>query len=421
MDFLGLQDILLIFLLMLAVPLLVNYYLTGANFTGSFRRGVILGGILWVFYSVFGEGYLYQMMGLSPMDAYVHWSQACSAATELAKGNWPFSRTIPLANEAYGAYLAILIYITGLSYHVAVAINGFFAFWGGLVLAKSLSAMFVRTKVKSSLLLLVIFFPSSIFWTTSNLKEAFMYWSACQIFALTFSRAVGLQAIVTPGAVAAVIVGGLFRPHVCLVWLGSCAGVMLFRRGQKIYALLMLMTLPVMMAGLQAVVGADVSTPVAAIEHWSQKGAVLASPEAASNIEFGEGGPVFFVSGFTSIFFRPFPWQIRSLRILIAALETWALTMVLAIGWWRMSPMERSVAIRLPPVQAAALVCILFSVFFTYMPNEGMMVRQRVQMVPALMILAFVPYLLRNYMQQRFSAQRYSGRVSYSMPGTATR
>jgi hypothetical protein len=422
LDFIGPVDLLVILLLMGLVPLLVNHYLSGPSFTPKFRQQVICGGIIWIVYSLFGEGFVYDMLGISPMDAYVHWTHADKAAAELARGRWPFTSTIPQANEAYVAYLALLTYLLGISYHLAVTINGWLGFWGGLVLAKCIGGLFPHGKDHSPWLFLVIFFPSTIFWTTGNLKEAFMYWSGCQIFAVTFVRSGGLFSLITPGAVAGILVGGLFRPHVCAVWLASCAGVTLLRRGQRLYALLMLLALPIVMTGLQSVTGVDVSSPTAALEHWSKRGVTLVAPtQQSSNIEFGPEGPIFFVSGFTSVFFRPFPWQVGSVRVFITGMETWTLTLILILGWWKMTSVERSILVRLPPIQAAALVCFMFSIFFTYLPNEGIMVRQRVQMVPALLVLAFVPYFLRDYMKQRLAVRNFMNRSSYRMRDMAAR
>jgi len=42
-------------------------------------------------------------------------------------------------------------------------------------------------------------------------------------------------------------------------------------------------------------------------------------------------------------------------------------------------------------VQTAIFAILLFSVLFTYMPNEGLIVRERVQVVPALLALALLP------------------------------
>ena len=51
---------------------------------------------------------------------------------------------------------------------------------------------------------------------------------------------------------------------------------------------------------------------------------------------------------------------------------------------------------RNPSVWVACLVCIPFFAFFTYTVNEGLIARQRVQLVPALLVLLATPILQRR-------------------------
>ena len=160
--------------------------------------------------------------------------------------------------------------------------------------------------------------------------------------------------------------------------------------------------LPFVERGLERTVGIELSSPTSAVEKLAaqQKGQLEAGA-GGSKIGYGSEGAIFFLSGFTSIFFRPFPWEIRSLRVLISSAETWAVTILLIYGWLRLTPFERKLALKTPAIQAAILVCMVFSVFFTYLPNEGLMVRQRVQMIPALLVLSFFPLFLRDFIADK--------------------
>ncbi|MBI4965612.1 MAG: hypothetical protein HY913_20210 [Desulfomonile tiedjei] len=408
------SDILFAIPLMISVPFLVNHYLKGLPFTKQFRRMVTWGGVIWLVFSFFNEAYVYLLLGLSPMDAYVHWTQATKAAVEISRGHWPFQEAWPLGNEAYLAYLAYLQLITGCSPTLPVVINGWAAFWGGLVLSRSFGSLLPYGRTQSFWLLFIIFFPSTVFWATSNLKEAFMYWGGCQVFSLVFPRRNSSE-LLNPGAIAGVVVMAVLRPHVCAVWLGSCASVSFFQRGQRVYAVILLMALPFVEAGLHKAVGVELSSPTSAIDRLArQQSAQLAGEAGSSKIEYGGEGAIFFVSGFTSIFFRPFPWEIRSFRILISSMETWTVTLLMIFGWLRMTPFERRLAIRTPAIQAAVLVCLVFSIFFTYLPNEGLMVRQRVQMIPALLVLSFFPLFLREILSHSIRNQGGQGPRSFA-------
>ncbi len=197
-----------------------------------------------------------------------------------------------------------------------------------------------------------------------------MYWGGCQIFSIVFASNRNASAFLNPGVIAGVIVAGILRPHICAVWLGACASVNFFQRGQRIYAVLLLMFLPLVEGGLHRTAGVDLSAPATALEKLSrQQSMQIASGAGESKIEYGEEGAIFFVSVLTSIFFRPFPWKSDLSGSSSARWRTWAVTLLLLFGWLRMTPLERRLALRTPAIQAAILVCIVFSVFF-YLPAQ---------------------------------------------------
>jgi hypothetical protein len=205
------------------------------------------------------------------------------------------------------------------------------------------------------------------------------------------------------------------------MWLGACGTVSFLQRGKRIYALLFLAALPLVQIGLHRTVGIELTSPTSAIDQLAKRQtAQLAGEAGQSRIEYGKEGATFFVSGFTSIFFRPFPWEIRSFRILISSLETWTVTILMLFGWLRMSSFERGLALRTPAIQAAILVCIVFSIFFTYLPNEGLMVRQRVQMIPALLVLSLFPILLRSFLVERSRHESQRGAKRFAPKLTST-
>ncbi len=387
-------DVLFGIILAASVPLLTVHYLKGPRFSNQFRQLAILGGIVWLGYSFFSESLIYQMLGVQPADTYTHWASAVRDAQALARGHWPFDGVVLVGNKAYAAYLAFLHLMTGGSVHLAISINAWAAFWGGLVLVRNIGEIFPERPTRSIWFLLALFFPSTVFWCTGNLKEGFMFWAICQITTVLF-RPLGLKSLTRmPWALAGIGVSAVLRPHVCVIWLCSVAGVALLHRRQKAIAMVIfVLVLPLAIGSLEKLVGRELESAGDAVAAADRTLRNLADPRQGSNIDFGEGGPVFFVSGFTSVFFRPFPWEVRNVRTLVSAAETWSLTLLIIIGWLRIGSRNRSWLVRLPPVQMAVLACLGFSFIFTYLPNEGLMVRQRVQVVPALLILAVFPYL----------------------------
>jgi hypothetical protein len=398
----NLTDILITILLMISVPPVANHYLREPVFSRAFRRNVVIIGIAWLVYAWISENYVYYLLGITRADASVHWLRALAMSEDLAKGVWPFGDSFLLSNEAYDAYLAWLNYLTGATATSAVVINAYFGLLGGLTLARLFVSRFVYLRGIEQWVYLVIFFPSTVFWTTSNMKEALMYWSVCQILSFMPAISGAGQKTVRFSSIAGVVIGGILRPHVCAAWLLSCAAVELLQRGKRLLlVLLMIVAIPLTLAGLERLTGASLTSPETVIQQLSQRASGLADPTQGSNIDYGPEGSIFFVSGFMAVFFRPFPWEIRSTRTFISSIETWVLTLLILAGWFKAGRVQRRWLVRMPIIRASVLAIIAFSVMFSYLPNEGLLVRQRIQVVPGLLALAFFPFITANYLRYR--------------------
>jgi len=118
------------------------------------------------------------------------------------------------------------------------------------------------------------------------------------------------------------------------------------------------------------------------------------------------GKPIFFISGAISAFFRPFPWQVNSLRTLISCLETWVVTLSLVVVWARFGTSYGRMALRLPCIKASILATIWICILLSYFPNEGLVVRQKIQMVPGLLALAIVPLRVREDLRLKYFMRR---------------
>ena len=125
-----------------------------------------------------------------------------------------------------------------------------------------------------------------------------------------------------------IAVGSALRPHILIPWVVAVMAIGLFQRGQRFYAVLALLLLPVVMHSFQARWAIDTSMQ-APLTFAEQQARMLGATSGGSNIEYGETGPIFFVSGFVALFFRPFPWQIGSLRMLLALFDTYVTTALL--------------------------------------------------------------------------------------------
>lgn len=400
------SDVFVALVLMLPVPFLVKRYLSPSWFSPDYRLLVTVGGIGWLFFAFFHEEFAATVLGVNQMDAIGHMRHGQVLADYILNGQWDqFWENVGLGNKAYHAYSGLMFAVTGVSPIGIVAINAFFAFWGGLILAGHFTSRVPAGKKNLKCWMILIFFPSVVFWTTANLKEGFMYWSICAFYTAMMTGGRRSTSGKRVQAIAAVAVGTLFRPHVILAWGAACLTVSLFSQKRKAYAFLLLLALPLVFKGLQSVTPVE-ATPESLLEKMQHQQEALAKSKGGSTIEYDEGGPIFFVSGFTAVFFRPFPWRLHSGRYFITALETWGLTLCLVFVWLRMTRWDKRNVLASPEIRVAIIACLGFSVAFTYMPNEGLLARQRVQVLPALLTLLYLPIVWRSFVRELVTRQR---------------
>ncbi len=60
-------DVLVAFIVAATIPFLTSHYLKRPRFSNQFIQLAMLGGVLWVGYSFFAEGLVYEMLGVQPV------------------------------------------------------------------------------------------------------------------------------------------------------------------------------------------------------------------------------------------------------------------------------------------------------------------------------------------------------------------
>jgi hypothetical protein len=410
------NDLALLVLLFIFMALLANYYLNRRFFDKKFRLIAIAGGSLWLVYSFFGEEFSEFFLGVGAMDAPIHWRMTEELIRMMERGQWQkIWDGFGPGNQAYHVYLALTNFILGATPVTWIAINGCMAFWGGLMLVRHLGTMFPAGGKRNLALLFILFCPSVVFWSSTNLKEGLMYWSICAIFSSTFPTRSGSRMFTGPLLIAGSLVGGLLRPHIMTGWVTAVFTVNFWRRGKLAYALVLLFALPLLLISTQRLTGANLDVD-SVMEATESRYKLMSQIKGGSDIDYGEEGPIPVASGLISIFFRPLPWEISSIRFLFAIIETWTIT-ILAIGiWLKMHKEERRELLRFPEIQAALIALAWGSFLLSYFPNTGLLMRQRVQMVPALLILTFTPILHHGWIKDRLKVPQRRGRPDFASP-----
>jgi hypothetical protein len=400
-------DILMLVVLTMVAPLLTSAYLNGQGWSRGFRTRVAIFGILWVCFGLVSEDLLEAVGLFERMDSRAH----AALGRQLAMGLQPrFWETIPTGNMAYGAYLSA-IFSLGADVPGARALNSFLGFWGGLALASNFAPFLALERRRELLITAVIFLPSTVFWTSNNLKEGLTYWGVSLIFCAGLSQG-PLQVKPLLAAALGTVVTGFTRPHVCLAALISLATVTFFRKRRIVYALLALAVVPMLFLKMQELAHNELTSVESAQKFLEGQRQGLMGTGGGSTHRWNPGIPV--VSGIVNIFFRPFPWESHSLFMAVCAIEIWSLTATIIWSWWRLTGQERLFILKIPAVQSSMFFLALMSVLFSYLPNDGLLARQRVQIIPALMIVAIIPLGAKSGLRRDAIASRVPRRFSAS-------
>lgn len=298
--------------------------------------------------------------------------------------------------------------VTGVVYTVTgpTQLGGFFVFswlgFWGLYLFYRAFALACPHADQWRYARLLFLLPSLLFWPSSIGKEA---WMSLGLGAIVYGTARLLTA--RRGGVATLALGvamtALVRPHVAAIALMGALLAYLARRTPrdrrrlsapvaKLLGLIVLgVGLVVVLGQAGDLLGVD-SFDSDAIE-TARQNATTRTSEAGSRFET-EGGssldPSSFPGALLSVLFRPFPWEASNVQSLVASVEGGGLLALFVLGWRRLLGAVRAV-VQTPYVVLAAAYTVLFVYGFSAFSNFGILTRQRVQVLPFVLVLVCVP------------------------------
>jgi hypothetical protein len=394
------SDVIVILVLFLFTPLLVKKHVGGLDFGRKIKILIIFGGMLWILLSL-GHGLVHSFLGTGDSDAIVFETQGYENARYLEQGNYKY-----ILNELsdpgrgfFSAWLGLIYHFTGGTKSSTLALNAFLAFWGGLILTRLVyTCSFERRSENTCLPLFLIFTPSVVFWSSTNLKEGLMYWAICLM--VSFVKPAKSHRELNIGFVIFCIgafVGVFIRPHVAIIWIIGVLAGKIGQSGFWKFAIIILLVTPLIILPIKKRARSNLGSLEQTIRFAEMRMNILISRQKASTFDFGEKGPVPVLSGAISSCFRPFIWQYRNLRSFLAALEIWFISLGIVWCWARMNKSEWKRNLCNPAVRTALIVLLPFWLLFSYFPNEGLIARQRIQMFPALLVLLGTPILQKPF------------------------
>jgi hypothetical protein len=334
-------------------------------------------------------------------DAGMYHDTASVFARQIRDGDW----ALELGRRVQGT--GFIQVLTSVLYSVIgpTSIGGFFVyawfgFWGLYLFHRA----FVRACPEGNHLRyarLVFLLPSLLFWPSSIGKEAWM----CLALGVV---AYGAARLLTGAAGGIPIVAGgdlmlyMVRPHVAaLISVATFAAYLLKRppKGASILApigkfaviLILGAGLVVAIGQLESFFGVDefnseaVQTTLDSVAEQTGQGGSAFEGEANTDLN-----PSRFPQAFVNVMFRPYPWQASNPQAVIAAAESAFFIVLFVSSWSRIVGSIRSI-LRTPYVMLCCTYSVLFIYGFSSFSNAGILVRQRVQVLPFILVLLCLP------------------------------
>lgn len=361
----------------------------------QWRRFLQLSAFVWLATAVLKKAFVDDIF--PPVDGLKHEAASRYVADLLTSGRIAeaCANCLGVGNAAYQFVVGIFYAITNAPEVVTYGINAAFGFWGILILLEVICSQANCLKLPTSVVVILSLLPSGLLWTASNLKEGPMLWGICAM--CYWSIPLGNYRSRPPRYLPFVglVTVCVMRPHIGLAWLAAIgAGTMLHT---KRYGLLVVGVLgAVTSLGLlkelrpemfQQVVSGNVTETLS--DFYNDNSSHFSG---GSTLEGGNPTPV--VSGLTLILFRPWPTEVGGIGEFLAGLEVWVLAAFGLLNW--ASTRHRRRLLMRPGIVTHVILLLLMGFFFTYLYNMGIVVRQRLMCIPAVIAIYSWPLLVRQ-------------------------
>jgi hypothetical protein len=287
--------------------------------------------------------------------------------------------------------------ITGPSKLAAFMVFGFLAFCGTLLFWRAFrSAVPDGDAVRYRTL--VLFLPSLVYWPASMGKEA---WVILGLGVTAYGAAVVLRQQLLGYLWVAAGLGAitLVRPHVALVAFVALAAAELVRKTRRTSTIT-----PVLRAVSLVVLVVIGGFLVGRAEQFFGVSSLTEETIGATLTTAGErtetGGSAFravrvrtpldFPFAAVTVLYRPFPFEVENLQGLLTSLEGVVLAVVTLASLRRLASIPHHLR-RFPYVAFSLVFVAVFIWAFSAFSNFGILARQRVQVLPFLLVLVSLP------------------------------
>lgn len=325
-------------------------------------------------------------------DSWPYHKSGVAFATEYLDGKRSFGSLFPtsLGTRFIEELNGLVALVSGRSILASFMVFSWFGFLGlwAIVAAVRRALPEVDIRLYASL---VFFLPTSLFWSSALGKDAWML-LGIGLFAagaawLFTAQARGLVFLFAGGFAT-----GMVRPHVTVLLLAAFAIAYIVargRRGRALSPILTMVTIALIAAG-----AALASDPLQELLPRSEEGITAVLEQTANQSSIGgseieverPNSPLEYPQAFFTVMFRPMPYEARSATQFLSALESLAL-LVAVIIWRRRIYAAIGRILTVPFLRFSVLYTLAFAFAWSSIGNLGIMARQRVQVLPFLLIL----------------------------------
>lgn len=313
-------------------------------------------------------------------------------ATEYLNGNRSFGSLFPTSfgTQFIEELNGLVALISGRSILASFMVFSWFGFLGLWAIVAAVRRTLPEVDIRLYAVL-VFFLPTSLFWSSALGKDAWML-LGIGLFSTGAARLFTAQARGLVYLLAGGFATGMVRPHVTVLLLAAFAiayTVARGRRGRALSPVLTMVTIAVIAAG-----AALASDPLQELLPKSKEGitAVLAettdrSSQGGSEIDVERpNSPLEYPQAFFTVMFRPMPYEARSATQFLSAVESLALFGAVVV-WRRRIYAAIGRVLSVPFLRFSVLYTLAFAFAWSSIGNLGIMARQRVQVLPFLLIL----------------------------------
>ncbi|MCU1496230.1 MAG: hypothetical protein JWM47_183 [Acidimicrobiales bacterium] len=285
----------------------------------------------------------------------------------------------------------------GANIGLGLLVFAWLGYFGAVLFAQSFSRVLPRQSA-TRYAAMVFFTPSLLYWTSSISKDAFLV-AGLGVATLGYAELTRTWAapwLVVLGAGLGSVL--LVRPHIAFIYLASIvlsmAGLGLAasqkRKGRLVIFLLVFVAATAVAGSMvREFVGVDAS----AGSFISQSLDQVAAKQDAGRSGFENTvawSPSKVPWAVVSVLFRPWPWEARNPLMFLSAAEGTLLMLLCARRLLHLKTLTTAI-LKEPLLALSAAYVVLFCVAFSVVGNFGVLVRQRIQVLPFLLILALVP------------------------------